>query len=304
MTADSGTTNPTPLTRTASAHSAGASAEAGATAMVGGAHIHYTDIGAADAPAVVFSHGNLMDASMWAPQLAHLSGYRRIAWDARLHGHTRDDGLPYTYWRSARDLLGLLDHLGIERATLIGHSQGGFVALRAALLAPHRIAGLVLIDTMHTAWPAPALEQMGQVRDLFAAAGGEAVAPILLPLLLARPEHHPHWGARWGTHSRERHAAAVHVLMGVDDLSARIAQITAPALVIHGEHDQPVPLPAAQALAAALPGAREPIVIPGAGHTPSLTHPHPVNLALAAFLAELPAGPEVLQSRGGVGGLA
>lgn len=260
--------------------------ERSGTAPIDGSCIHYLDAGPLDAPAVVFSHGNLMNADMWAPQLAALTGYRRIAWDARLHGRTLDDGLPYTYWRSARDLLGLLDHLGIERATLVGHSQGGFTALRAALLAPHRVSSLVLIDSMHTAWPAPALEQMTQIRDLFATAGPEAVAPILLPLLLNHPDLHADWEAVWRNHSRDRLATAVHVLTTVDDLSGRIAQVTAPALVVHGEHDQPVPLPAGLALAAALPGAREPLVIPGAGHTPSLTHPDRVLPALSTFLAE------------------
>lgn len=255
-----------------------------AIATIDGARIHYLDSGA-DAPAVVFSHGNLMNADMWAPQLDHLTGFRTIAWDARLQGRTEDDGSQYTYWRSAQDLLGLLDHLGIERATLVGHSQGGFVAQRAALLAPERVSSLVLIDTTYTAWPAEAMAQMGQIRDLFAAAGPEAVAPILLPMLLGREDLHPVWEAVWRTQSRERLSGAVNVLMNVDDLSARIGEITAPALVIHGEEDQPVPLPAGRALAAALPGTQDLITIPGVGHTPSLTHPDKVNGPLAAFLA-------------------
>ena len=71
--------------------------------------------------------------------------YRVIAWDQRGHGGTRATG-PFTYWDSAADLLGLLDHLGAERAVLAGMSQGGFVSLRAALTAPGRVRALVLID--------------------------------------------------------------------------------------------------------------------------------------------------------------
>ncbi len=261
------------------------------TAHIDGAHIHFSDTGASDAPAIVFSHGNLMDADMWEPQLAHLPGYRRITWDARLHGRTSDDGHPYTYWRSARDLLALLDHFGIEHATLVGHSQGGFVSLRAALLAPDRITGLVLIDTTHTAWPAEALAQMGQISDLFTTAGPEAVAPLLLPMLLARPDLHPAWESKWRNQPRERLATAVQVLTTVDDLSPRITEITAPTLVIHGEADQPIPLTTGRALAAALPGTRELITIPDAGHTPPLTHPDQVNGPLATFLEHVTSQP-------------
>ena len=70
-----------------------------------------------------------------------------ITWDERGFGDTEYDGEPFTYWDSAADCLGLLDHLGIDRAVVGGMSQGGFVSLRAALTAPERVRGLILIDT-------------------------------------------------------------------------------------------------------------------------------------------------------------
>ena len=86
---------------------------------------------------MIFSHGFLMDREMFAPQAAALAPeFRVIAWDERGFGETEFDGQPFTYWDSARDCLGLLDHLGIEQAVLGGMSQGGFLSLRAALLAP------------------------------------------------------------------------------------------------------------------------------------------------------------------------
>jgi 3-oxoadipate enol-lactonase len=67
-----------------------------------------------------------------------------------------------------------------------------------------------------------------------------------------------------------------------------LGQITQPALIVHGEADQPIPLPLplGQMLRDGLPGALDLIVIPGAGHTPSLTHPDQVNGSLAAFLRQ------------------
>jgi pimeloyl-ACP methyl ester carboxylesterase len=54
---------------------------------------------------------------------------------------------PFTYWDSANDLAALLQNLGVERAVLVGMSQGGYLSLRAALAHPDLVQGLILIDT-------------------------------------------------------------------------------------------------------------------------------------------------------------
>ncbi|WP_037578162.1 alpha/beta fold hydrolase [Phaeacidiphilus oryzae] len=269
-------------------------------ATVDGARLYFEDTGGSG-PVVAFSHGNLMDGRMWQPQLEALAEeFRCISWDARLHGRTEDDGARYTYWDSARDLLGLLDHLGVRRAALVGHSQGGFLSLRAALLAPERVRALALIDSAAVAWPPEALKQMGGVADGFRQAGPEAVAPELLGLLFGQPPARPadgagsppdrlsglsgEWLARWREQPRERLAEAVRVLMGVDGIADRLPEITAPALVVHGQEDRPVPLPLGVMLAETLPAALPPVVLPGAGHTPNLTHPGQVTEALTGFL--------------------
>ena len=115
------------------------------TAAVNGVQISYAESGSG--PAVVLSHGYLMDQSMFDAQVVALAPeYRVITWDQRGHGGTPAPG-PFTYWDSARDVLALLDHLGIERAVLGGMSQGGFLSQRAAILAPDRVSGLILIDS-------------------------------------------------------------------------------------------------------------------------------------------------------------
>ena len=116
-------------------------------AEVNGQRIRFDDSGGGGPP-VILSHGFLMDREMFAPQIDALSGeFRVITWDERGFGETEYDGKPFTYWDSASDCLGLLDHVGIEEAVLGGMSQGGFLLLRAALLAPKRVRALVLIDT-------------------------------------------------------------------------------------------------------------------------------------------------------------
>jgi 3-oxoadipate enol-lactonase len=117
-------------------------------AQVNGQELYFEDTGG-KGPAVVFSHGLLMDQSMFAPQVAALaSRYRCISWDERGHRRTATDTLaPFTYYDSANDLVGLLDHLGVKRAVLAGMSQGGYLSLRCALKHPERVRALVLIDT-------------------------------------------------------------------------------------------------------------------------------------------------------------
>ena len=110
-----------------------------------GTQIYYKDWGTGQP--VVFSHGFLMDHEMFDAQVAELSGdFRCVTWDERGHGDTRATG-PFTYWDSARDLIELLDHLQVPDAALVGMSQGGFLSLRAALLAPERVRGLAFLDS-------------------------------------------------------------------------------------------------------------------------------------------------------------
>ena len=70
------------------------------------------------------------------------------------------------------------------------------------------------------------------------------------------------------------------------DVIRTIGEISQPALVVHGEADEPVPLQLGRMLRDSLPQAVDLIVVPGAGHTPSLTHAEQVNPALAAFLRQ------------------
>src|SRR5262245_1848692 len=103
-------------------------------ADVNGQRLYYEDSGGSS-PAIVFSHGILLDGSMFAPQVAALRDrYRCITWDQRGHGRTAGETLkPFTYYDSANDAAALLAFLGIDSAILAGVSQGAFLGLRCAL---------------------------------------------------------------------------------------------------------------------------------------------------------------------------
>src|SRR5260370_51531 len=117
-----------------------------ASIEVGPQTLHFEDTGGAG-PAVLFCHSFTMNGAMFSPQLTAFAGrYRCITWDQRGHGQSPASG-PFTLWDSARDALALLDRLEIDRAIFVGTSQGGFVSLRAALLAPDRVRGLAVMGT-------------------------------------------------------------------------------------------------------------------------------------------------------------
>src|SRR5580658_10133840 len=139
-----------------------------------GERIYYEDSGGAG-PAVVFSHGFLLDHEMFAPQLEALSGaYRCISWDERGHGASTARK-EFTYYDSAADLVALLDLLGIEQATLCGMSQGGFISLRAAIVAPQRVRALALIDTQSGLEDPAMVPAYDAMRDEWLANGPENV---------------------------------------------------------------------------------------------------------------------------------
>src|SRR6202012_2276798 len=117
-----------------------------------------------------------------------------------------------------RDGLALLDWIRVSRAILVGHSQGGFTALRAELLAPDRVAGLVLVDTMSHAFSGQSLLRMAAARDALATGEVEATATRLLKMAIGDDDVEKVWRERMLNQPPARLARAVGVLMAADDI--------------------------------------------------------------------------------------
>ena len=111
-----------------------------------GVRLRYLEQGRSDGPAVVLLHG-LSDSSFsFTPLLPFLpSTLRAIVPDQRGHGESDRPRDGYAMQDFARDVLALMDALRVERAVLVGHSMGTFVAREAALLAPDRFSELLLL---------------------------------------------------------------------------------------------------------------------------------------------------------------
>lgn len=256
-------------------------------ADVNGQRLHYEDTGG-DGPAIIFSHGLLMDGSMFAPQVQALRGqWRCISWDERGHGRTATGQCePFSYYDSAADAVALLAHLGVRQAVFAGMSQGGYLSLRAALRHPEAVRALILIDTQ--AMPEDPQKMIGHqaiIEQWLAHGLSDEYARIIEHIILGDGwEGAAAWREQWKRMQPADLLACFTTLGSRDDISEDIARIRAPALVIHGDADNAIDLDRARAMAAALPGA-EMVVVPGAGHAANLTHPEPVNRAIQDFLA-------------------
>ena len=256
-------------------------------ANINGQKIFFEDSGGSG-PAVVFSHGLLMDHEMFAPQCTALAGkYRVITWDERGHGKTNDAAAPFSYYDSADDLAALLKHLGIAQAVLAGMSQGGYLSLRAALRHPSLVRGLILLDTQALPEDPATLPLYTQLVQNWAANGlDDATATTIEHIILGTGyADAAAWKAKWKQMRAANLMQIFQTLATRDDISAAISAITVPTLVVHGDADASIPLAHAQQMTQSLRHATL-HVIAGGGHAANLTHAAQVTPLIEAFLAQ------------------
>jgi pimeloyl-ACP methyl ester carboxylesterase len=241
--------------------------------------------------AVVFVHGLGGSSYAWWSQLAACGerGHRAIAYDQRGAGHSSRPPAPYSVETWARDLERLIDALGVERASLVGHSVGCMIAEHAALRLGDRAGALILIGGA-LRWR-PEAGQVFEERIRLARAGrmdeiAEAVAKTGLSERCR--EQGP------ALHGLFCELIASNDPRGYADWSAATAagqmiepeRIACPTLALCGELDPVTPPAFAEAIAAAIPSARTDSV-EGAAHWCQLEAPEAVNAILLRFLDEV-----------------
>nr|MDT0660302.1 alpha/beta hydrolase [Micromonospora sp. DSM 115978] len=258
---------------------------------VDGATLAYDEAGTGDV--VVFLHAGIADRRMWRGQVALAGRFRLIALDLRGYG---ESDLPSTPFAHHDDVVGLLDALGIDRATLVGCSFGGSVAIDTALAHPDRVAALALFGTAVSGhdWTAETSDLwdalVGDVPDDDFDAMAEAevrfwvVGPGRLP-----EEVDPELIAF--ARDMDRRALAAEAALGdvitreLDPPAiGRLGELRMPVLVQVGTADVPDIGRLADRIAADVPGAIRLPDLPNAGHLLPLEHPDLVNAALLDFL--------------------
>ena len=254
-------------------------------AQIHGAPVGYRSAG--EGPAVVLIHGMAGSSETWAPTMPLLAeGRTLIAPDLLGHGASAKPRGDYSLGALANGVRDLLVTLGHERATIVGHSLGGGVAMQFAYQFPERCERLVLVSsgglgpevsTLLRALSAPGAEYVlalgcaPGLRDLGSRIAGLAGRIGMRP----GPAMAEVWRSYVSLGDRETRTAFIHTLRSVIDVGGqRVSAIDRlylasemPTLIVWGDRDPFIPVAHAHAAHAAMPGSRLEI-FEGSGHFP------------------------------------
>jgi pimeloyl-ACP methyl ester carboxylesterase len=271
---------------------------------VAGAPVNLIDMG--EGPAIVFVHGLSGSWPNWLEQLPVFArSHRVIAMDLPGFGHSPMPRERITISVYARILDGLLETLGVDAATLVGNSMGGFVSAELAIAYPQRVERLVLVSAAGISTYRhrdveriePYLRRIAPMVALYTgwtAARSDWVArrPGLRNLTLGLVTRHP---------SRLSAALAAEQLRGAGKpgfmqalranidypVSERLPEIACPTLIVWGDEDKVIPVGDASVFEELIPNSRK-TIFEGTGHMAMLERPAAFNELLEEFVEEVP----------------
>jgi pimeloyl-ACP methyl ester carboxylesterase len=232
-----------------------------------GARIWYASYGAG-AP-VILLHGGLGHSGNWGYQVPALlgAGHRVVVVDSRGHGRSTRDARPYRYELMASDVLAVMDTLHLERAAMVGWSDGACVAMVLGITASERVAGVFFfgcnMDPSGTKEfvPTPVIDrcfsrhakdyaQLSATPDDF-----DAFVGAVSDMMKTQPNYSAH----------------------------DLAQIRVPVAIVQSEHDEFIKPEHADYLAYSIPGAQL-LLLPGVSHFAPLQRPAQFNGVMLEFL--------------------
>jgi pimeloyl-ACP methyl ester carboxylesterase/FAD/FMN-containing dehydrogenase len=258
-----------------------------AARLPGGIELTYAAAGPRDGTPVVLLHGLFDHWRSFAPVIAHLAGdLRAYAVTQRGHPGSSRPASGYAISDLAGDVVAFLDAMGIERAVLAGHSLGALSALQAAILAPDRVAGLVLAPGFASAKVLPAVREL---LDAVAAMDGTLDRDFVEHLQEQARELSDEFFTTMVEATLQMPPAVCRALLdGITafDVERSLTAVRSPALLLWGDGDAIVSREQVNALARSVPDA-ELRVIPGCGHTPHWHDPRGFARMLARFAPRL-----------------
>ena len=246
-----------------------------------GCRLYHEVLGPQEGEPVVLLEGMGGDIPGWRRNIPHLAEELRVvAYDFRGNGRSDPPEGAVTIGTFVEDTVGLLDHLGIERAHVYGQSMGGMVAQQMALDHPHRMRSLILGAT-HAGerCRVPSKARVPKDRPwlaLYSPGFAEAHPGHVTEDLEAGPRTRQPLG------SRRRQWEAV----GAFDVFDRLPEIRVATLVLHGSKDRLIHPDNARTLAERIPGARL-VLLEGAGHVYHSEQPEAADAAVLEFIRSL-----------------
>lgn len=192
---------------------------------------------------MVLSHPLFLDTVHLEPLASALAGegYRVITFDQRGHGSTRSDGQPFDFVEVARDALGLASALGIGSAIFGGELYSATMALHAALLEPDRVAGLLLVGATARATDPGERISLSSGVDVWTHGGPQSDEFERVAEAAAGPDSAALLD-RWRNADWSQMRVIADAWLGRPSIEDRLAQITCPAVVIHGRNEFYIPL--------------------------------------------------------------
>ena len=266
---------------------------------VTGAELHFEVSGSG--PAVVLVHAGIADLRMWDDQVPALAAdHTVVRYDLRGFGRTRTEPGPYS---NRQDLADLLDHLGIDRAVVVGCSMGGMIALDFVLERPERAAALVWVCSGIGGVEPPdkifdpreiALFEESQAAE--ESGDWERAAALDVRIWVDGPLQ-PEGRAPEEVRSRVRAMSLANYTTASSEglepqrldppAAGRLGDLRMPVLAVLGELDPAETAYSAEVLAERAPDVRL-VRYPDAAHVPSMEHPERFTRDLRAFLDALP----------------
>jgi 3-oxoadipate enol-lactonase len=247
---------------------------------------HYLREGNREGTPLVFINALGTDLRIWDAVVPHLvERHPVIRYDKRGHGLSDCPPAPYSIRDFSNDLLGLLDHLEVSQATLVGISVGGIIALDFAVLCPERVHALVLCDTAPKIGTADLWnERINTLR----AQGMHSMADAILSRWFA-PSFKEQSPASYRGHYNMLTRTPVEGYTGTceairdADLTEAVKAISMRTLVLSGAEDVSTPPDVARKLVELIPDVKFQ-EIPGAGHLTCVEQPDAVAERIERFL--------------------
>ena len=236
-------------------------------APVHGIKIYYAIWG--DGSPLILLHGGLGNTEYFGGQVPELAKqYRVIAMDSRGHGRSSRDAQPYSYALMAKDVIALMDFLKIDKASIVGWSDGGIIGLDIAINYPNRLDRLFAFGAnTNVAGLRPDIDKNPIFAKYIEKAGRD------YERLSKTPKEYNDFVTQisrmWATQP--------------DYKPEQLAKITAPVAIADGEHDEAIRQEHDVEMSKAIPGAKL-VILPGLSHFAMLQDPKAFNQAVLEFL--------------------
>ena len=219
---------------------------------------------------LVLLHGFPLDHHLWDEVVTLLEdSFDQIIPDLRGFGESETVDRPYTMEDYASDIASLLDHLGIQKAAVVGHSMGGYVALAFASAYPERVSGLALVSTQAPADPPERKEGRYKSAAEVAEKGIGSVLETMAPKFTTDLRLQALTRESMEKQKPAAYIGALKAMAERADSTPMLSTFTFPLVIIHGDDDALISIDRAREVKASIPGSHY-AELRGSGHIPML----------------------------------